>query len=92
MSYVVAFDPKVERDIARHIKAGNKKLVNKIHTLVVELAEHPRNGTGQPEPLKYHQGEFWSRRIDKEHRLIYEIVEEKLIVTAISAYGHYDDK
>jgi len=36
--------------------------------------------------------EFWSRRIDDKHRLVYKIAEDELTVIAISAYGHYDDK
>ncbi|MFI3269017.1 MAG: Txe/YoeB family addiction module toxin [Rikenellaceae bacterium] len=57
-----------------------------------ELIEHPRSGTGKPEPLKgYAERELWSRRIDQKHRLVYEIRDDELIVIAIAAYGHYGD-
>ncbi|MCL1943385.1 MAG: Txe/YoeB family addiction module toxin [Candidatus Azobacteroides sp.] len=75
-----------------HKKAGNKILVKKIETLIAEIREHPRTGMGKPEQLRYFSEEIWSRHIDAKHRLIYEIVEDELIIIAISAYGHYDDK
>ncbi len=67
-------------------------LQKKVDTFLVELARHPRTGTGQPEPMRHLEGDKWSRRIDRKHRLIYEIFEHKLVVVAISAYGHYGDK
>lgn len=90
MTYTVEVSNQAKSDIARHVQAGSKKLVNKIDTLMVELAAHPRTGTGQMEQLKhYKEREVWSRRIDKKHRLVYEIREHELIVIAISAYDHY---
>ena len=52
-----------------------------------ELTEHPFTGTGKPEPLKHQLKGLWSRRIDKEHRLIYEVIEPSVVI--ISALGHY---
>ena len=92
MSYKVELSSLAFLHIEKHEKAGNKKLISKIDHLILELAEHPRTGTGKPEQLKYFSEETWSRRIDAKHRLIYEIVEDELIVIAISAYGHYDNK
>ncbi|MFI3315879.1 MAG: Txe/YoeB family addiction module toxin [Rikenellaceae bacterium] len=93
MSYKISVDPKVFEDIDRHTKAGNKKLATKTIGLMTELRDHPRSGTGKPEQLKgYTDREMWSRRIDSKHRLIYQIKEQELIVIAISAFGHYDDK
>jgi toxin YoeB len=66
--------------------------VVKIDKLLAELALHPRGGTGKPERLRHMEGEVWSRRIDRRHRLRYEIFEDTLVVVAISAYGHYGDK
>ncbi|MBD3628358.1 MAG: Txe/YoeB family addiction module toxin [Cyclobacterium sp.] len=61
----------------------------KIDQLLDELEEHPETGTGKPERLKNILSGYWSRRINKEHRLVYSIDGEKVIVTVISAYGHY---
>lgn len=92
MIYDVQFTDDFEDHLAKHIKAGNKQLVRKIDSIIVELAEHPRTGTGKPEPLKYRDGDFWSRRLDQKHRLVYEIRDAQLLVVAVSTYGHYGDK
>lgn len=77
----------------KHQKSGQSKIVIKIFSLLEELENHPTMGTGRPEPLKGYGERFvYSRRIDKQHRLIYEIFEEEKKVKLLSAYGHYDDK
>ncbi|MFR9501002.1 MAG: Txe/YoeB family addiction module toxin [Rikenellaceae bacterium] len=60
----------------RHAKSGNKNIIRKIESLLNELSEHPRSGTGKPEQLKGFEVETWSRRLDNRHRLIYEINDE----------------
>ncbi len=88
--YEIEPTPQYIEDIERHKKAGNKKLVNKISTLLDELRMHPKKGTGQVERLKhYGEQEVYSRRINREHRLVYEIEEEKILILLLSAYGHY---
>ncbi len=88
--YNLDYSNKFEKDIAKHKKHGNKKLLKKIANLIDELERHPRTGTGQVERLKHYQErEVYSRRIDKEHRLVYEIIEQQVIVVMISAFGHY---
>ena len=54
-----------------------------------ELQEHPRTGTGQVEKLKFYAEETWSRRINREHRLVYRIYEDIVEVLVLSTYGHY---
>lgn len=76
----------------RHLRAGDIKLVGKIKTLLLEITEHPRSGTGKPKPLRNRPSETWSRRITDKHRLEYRIEEDRLIIIAIAAYGHYGDK
>lgn len=93
MKYTVELTQRVERDIEKHEQAGDSQLVMKIFALVDEISQDPRRGRGKPERLRYYKGgEFWSRRINHRHRLLYQIHEGKLLVVAISAYGHYDDK
>ena len=60
--------------------------------LIKELYEHPRTGTGKPEPLSGNRAGQWSRRISKKHRLIYEIHDTEVVVLVLTAYGHYEDK
>ena len=74
-------------DIEKHKKAGNKAVLNKILSLLEEIKEHPLTGTGKPEPLKYELTGYWSRRINKFHRLVYEVEDQIVIIH--SAYGHY---
>ena len=68
------------------------KLYQKALSLINELYDHPRTGTGKPEQLKGYDGTLWSRRITKQHRLIYEIIETVVRVDVLTAYGHYGDK
>ena len=70
--------------------AGKKIIVDKIYDLIDELKEHPKIGTGKPEFLKHKK--YWSRRINKKHRLCYEIYDDIVIVLVLSAFGHYDDE
>ena len=53
MGYHLDFTDKVKDDIAFHKKSGNKAVLNKLFALLEELAEHPFEGTGKPEQLKY---------------------------------------
>jgi len=87
MEYQLDFTDKAKEDIDLHKKSGNKAVLNKLLTLLDELTEHPFTGTGKPEPLKHNLAGMWSRRINREHRLIYEI--EKNTVFILSAKGHY---
>ena len=88
--YHIKYTAKAEEDIKKFKKAGNKLAENKIKKLLKEIADHPRTGTGHPEPLKY-RPYCWSRRITKEHRLVYEIQDDVVVVLVLAAYGHYDD-
>lgn len=92
MKYSLRLSLSVHKGIKRHNKAGNKKLLEKLEVLFRELRDHPRTGTGHPEPLKHELTGMFSRRIDQKHRLIYEIDDEIVTVIVLSAYGHYDDK
>ena len=66
-----------------------KKDIVKLSLLLEELRSHPRSGTGQVEQLKGYNGSVYSRRITKEHRLVYRVIENVVEVLIISAYGHY---
>ena len=68
------------------------KAFKKAQLLIEEHKQHPRTGTGKPEPLSGDRSGQWSRRITRKHRMIYEIHDTEVIVILLSAYGHYDDK
>ena len=54
--------------------------------------EHPRSGTGHPEPLKGGRDITWSRFITAHDRIIYEINDDEILVLVIDVEGHYNDK
>ena len=60
-------------DDYRAWQAQNPKIAEKIARLIVEIKRNPFSGIGKPEPLKRDMAGLWSRRIDKEHRLVYRI-------------------
>ncbi len=66
----------------------DKKTLKKINLLIKDIQRHPFEGTGNPEPLKYDLSGFWSRRIDREHRLIYQVFDQEIII--YSCRYHYD--
>ena len=87
-SYILRFSEQAKIDIKHHKKSVNKSLVNKITILLEEILEHPFIGTGKPELLKHSLSGTWSRRINREHRLIYEVSDS--VVFILSAKGHYE--
>ena len=88
MKYTIDYTDKAIEHIKKFEKAGDKLALKKIKNLIYELKEHPKTGIGKPEYLKYKK--CWSRRIDDEHRLCYEIFDDVVVVLVLSAYGHYD--
>ena len=70
-------------------KTGNKAILTKIEKLTDAIAENPYTGLGKPEPLKHNLSGCWSRRINSEHRYLYEINNDILII--LSLKGHYED-
>lgn len=88
MSYRLDITKQAQSDIDFFQRTGNKAVLKKINTLLEELIEHPFSGTGKPEALKYDLAGLWSRRISHEHRLIYEVIGDRIVVV-IAAKGHY---
>ncbi len=66
----------------------NKKIHQKIITLIKDINRTPYLGLGKPEALKYEYSGYWSRRINDEHRLIYKVTDSEIIVVACKY--HYD--
>jgi toxin YoeB len=65
----------------------DKKIRVKIIKLLNEIVESPFTGIGKPEPLKHQLKGCWSRRINREHRLVYQVTKDAIIV--ISCKFHY---
>ena len=86
--YVIEFTQQAQQDVLA-LQKHYPQLIKKLAKLLDELREHPRTGTGQVEQLKFFTQVTWSRRLNKEHRLVYEIHDNEVLVLVVSAYGHY---
>jgi toxin YoeB len=62
-------------------QATDKSVMKKINTLIKELERTPFEGSGKPEPLKHNLSGWWSRRINLEHRLVYKIENDTIVIS-----------
>lgn len=70
-----------------HWQERDRAIVGKINRLIRECQRHPFEGTGKPEPLRGDYSGWWSRRIDREHRLVYRVEEGALVI--VQCRYHY---
>ncbi len=84
---LITFSSHAWEDYTTWLKEDRKMLL-KINQLIKEIQRNPFEGIGKPEALKYDLAGYWSRRIDREHRLVYKIDNETLII--LSCRYHYD--
>ena len=75
------FDPAAIEDLAYWVEHDRKKAL-RIIELVLEIRRDPFGGKGKPEPLKRELAGCWSRRIDQEHRLVYQVAEDRIRILA----------
>ena len=68
----------------------DKKTLKKINVLIKDIQRTPYEGIGKPEPLKFDLAGYWSRRIDLEHRLVYQVEDSDILI--YSCRFHYDKK
>ena len=80
------FTEGAARDLA-YWKETDPKIVARIKSLVESIQSTPFSGIGKPEALKHDLAGFWSRRINKEHRLVYRIERDEIVV--IQCRFHY---
>jgi toxin YoeB len=66
----------------------DKKKLKRINDLIKDIARNPFDGIGKPEPLKFKYSGFWSRRIDDEHRLVYQVKDDEILIA--KCRFHYD--
>lgn len=71
-------------------QSQDRKTLERVNVLIKETMRHPFTGIGKPEPLKSNLSGWWSRRITREHRLVYKVEKEMLII--LQCRFHYDDK
>ena len=75
----LVFEPDAWDDYV-HWQTADPKLLRKLNSLIEECRRHPFEGTGKPEPLKGDLAGFWSRRIDREHRLVYAVEPDAILI------------
>ncbi len=77
----VTFTPTALDDLRYWIKT-DKRQAERILALLEEVRRTPFEGAGKPEPLRFQLAGCWSRRIDREHRLIYQVEEKEIVILA----------
>ena len=84
---IIEFTRQADIDLDYFKKSGNKQAIKNIKELLQAIIDNPYTGIGQPEQLKHSLSGIWSRRINKDHRLIYEIEDNAVFI--LSLKGHY---
>ncbi|GLZ56812.1 Txe/YoeB family addiction module toxin [Micromonospora sp. NBRC 107095] len=74
----------------QYLSHTDRKLVKRINDLIADVMRNEYEGIGKPEPLRGDLSGFWSRRIDREHRLVYRITKND--VEIIACRYHYGDR
>ena len=75
------FDPAAFEDLAWWVQQDRKQAI-RIMQLILDVQRDPFTGIGKPEPLKHELSGCWSRRIDREHRLVYQVKDDRVRVLA----------
>jgi len=65
----------------------DKKRLKRINALIKDVERQPFDGLGNPEPLRHNWTGYWSRRIDREHRLVYKITKKTIVI--VQCRYHY---
>jgi toxin YoeB len=91
MRYQIEYALDAQKTLAKY-KKSNPIAYKKVESLIKELHDHPRTGTGHPEPLTKGSQVTYSRRISGHNRIIYDIYDDRVVVLVLSLEGHYDDK
>lgn len=77
----VTFTPTALDDLRYWLKT-DKRQAERVLALLEEIRRTPFEGTGKPQPLRFQLAGCWSRRIDREHRLVYQVEEKEIVVIA----------
>lgn len=83
----IVFEPQAFQDFNNWARE-DKKIYGKIVNLISDILRSPFEGIGKPEPLKYELKGYWSRRITDEHRLVYKVSDDAVII--VGCKFHYE--
>ena len=84
---IISFHPQAWDDYL-YWQQNDKAMLRRINALIRDIQRDPFTGIGKPEPLKFNFSGYWSRRIDDEHRVVYKVADEDIILAQLR--GHYD--
>ncbi len=84
---VVQYEAQATADL-RYWVDTNRRLALRLLDLIEAARRDPFRGIGKPEPLKHMGPNIWSRRLTDEHRLVYQVLPDKIVL--LRARGHYD--
>jgi toxin YoeB len=76
------FAEKAWDDYLYWLKA-DKKMLNRINNLIKDIKREPFEGIGKPEPLKHALSGYWSRRINDEHRIVYKVHDDSILIAQL---------
>ena len=66
-----------------HWQKTNKRVLKRIHLLITDVQRTPFEGIGKPEPLKHALAGYWSRRINDEHRFVYKVSGNSMLIAQL---------
>jgi toxin YoeB len=83
---LISFSAKAWADYI-DIMSVDRTLLKRINLIIKDIQRDPFNGIGKPEPLKHNLSGYWSRRLTDEHRLVYTMEDDTLVI--IQCRHHY---
>jgi toxin YoeB len=78
----LTFAPKAW-DSYLYWQKNDKAIVKRINILIKDIQRNPFEGVGKPEPLKHALSGFWSRRINDEHRIVYKVTDDNILIAQL---------
>jgi toxin YoeB len=88
MAYDIQLDKNAQKQIDKLVK--NQKLLSKILSILEELEQDPYSKSHKFERLKYNLSGFCSKRIDQKNRIVYQVIDDRILVFVVSIIGHYE--
>jgi len=82
----IIFSPNALEDLNYWKQKHNVKIIQRIKLLIEAIQTDPFHGPGKPEPLKHNYSGMWSRRINREHRIVYKIESGNIIIHALKEH------